>query len=73
MVVPRPAYYPVDGPSQYFFNQIEQKSSQNLYNIRTENDLVAAITAIFTNLQNLNPTFRHCGYPLDLNDPIRNL
>ena len=74
MVVPRPAYYPVDGPSEYFFNQIEQKLSQ-IYIIlrRNENDLIAAITTIFTNLQNLNRTFRHFGYPLGFNDPIRSL
>lgn len=71
MVCPRPAYYPVDGPSEYFFNQIEQKLSQNLYNIRNENDLILAVTAIFANLQNLSRTFSHCGYPIGLNDPIR--
>ena len=71
MVAPRPAYYPVDGPIEYFFNQIEQALSQLQYEIRSEADLVRAVRVIFNNIQNVDRTFRHCGYPVGLNDPVR--
>jgi len=35
-IVPRPAYYPADGPIEYVFNQIEVSLQSNLYHIRND-------------------------------------
>jgi hypothetical protein len=61
-ITPRPAYYPADGPIEYIFNQIEMGLSQNLYKIRTDDDIIACTRFVFTNLQGIDATFRHCGY-----------
>jgi hypothetical protein len=61
-IVPRPAYYPVDGPIEYIFNQIECGLKERMYYIMNETDLVREVYNIITNIQGLDETFAHCGY-----------
>ena len=39
-IVPRPAYYPEDGPVEFVINEIEMGLRQQLYVIRNYHDLV---------------------------------
>ena len=61
-LVPRPAYYPADGPIEYIFNQVETGLRLNLYNIRNDYDVIACTRFVFSRVQGIEATFRHCGY-----------
>lgn len=60
--IPRAAYYPADGPIEYIFNQVELGLRRNLYNVRTDDDLVACTRRVFGAVEGIEETFRHCGY-----------
>ena len=63
-IVPRPCYYPADGPSEYMFNLLECHLNDNMYRIHTENDLIQAIGFFINNLtqRTVVRTFRKLGY-----------
>jgi hypothetical protein len=61
-VVPRPAYYPVDGPIEYVFNQVECGLIARVNHIRTEADLIRETMNVVANVGGFDETFRHCGY-----------
>jgi len=61
-VIPRPAYYPVDGPIEYVFNQVECGLIARVNHVRTEADLIRETMNIVANVGGFNETFRHCGY-----------
>jgi hypothetical protein len=62
-VVPRAPYYPIDGPIEFVFNQIECQLKLLLPTIHNEADLIASIHVIVGGLSgSLGATFAHCGY-----------
>lgn len=62
-IVPRAPYYPIDGPIEFVFNQIESQLKLQLPTIHNEADLVSAIHNIVGNLtSSFGRTFTHCGY-----------
>jgi len=61
-IVPRAAYYPVDGPIEYVFNHVEIELRKRLYMIRTSADLVFHVNRIIGALGNFRATYNHVGY-----------
>ena len=62
IVIPRPAYYPCDGPIEYVNHQIEMGLKSRLYFIRNHTDLVYHLHQVIANIRNIDATFVHCGY-----------
>ena len=61
-IVPRPAYYPEDGPIEYVFNALENGITMRLHEIRDEDALIHAIHQSIAEIGNTDPFFAHCGY-----------
>ena len=59
------AYYPVDGPIEYIFNQVEMGLRRRLYHIGNEQDLVRNLYSVpIGNISaaSIDAIFVHCGY-----------
>lgn len=61
-IVPRPPWYPVDGPIEFVFNQYEMGLRERLYVIRNTDDLINHTHQVIANIRGIPETFAHCGY-----------
>ena len=61
-IIPRPAYYPEDGPIEYVFNALENGIVRRLHEICVEDDLIHAIHQTIAEITNTDMFFIHCGY-----------
>ena len=61
-IVPRPAYYPTDGPIEYVFNTFEMELRKRLYVVRSDHDLVFNVHDIIGSMVGFQNYFVHCGY-----------
>ena len=62
-MLPRPPWYPEDGPVEYIFNQVDNHLKYiGRDRVRTVDDLIPAIRAGVAAVRGIGATFLHCGY-----------
>ena len=61
-IVPRPAYYPTDGPIEFVFNTFEMELRKRLYVIKSDQDLLFNAHDIIRRMGGFQNYFVHCGY-----------
>jgi len=62
-VIARPPYRPWLGPIEFVFNQLQNASRLGDYAVDNGAQFVQIIPRILTNIQGIDFTFIHCGYP----------
>lgn len=64
VIIPRPAYYPCDGPIEYIYNLLEVQLKVRCNNIHNGADLIHETNQIIEGIQpvTIRRTFEHCGY-----------
>jgi transposase len=62
-VIARPPYRPWLGPIEFVFNQLQNASRLRDYAVDNGAQFVQIIPRILTNIQGIEATFTHCGYP----------
>jgi hypothetical protein len=62
LIIPRPSYYPCDGPIEYINNQIEIGLKNRLYGINNNADLLRNLNQVLMNIRNIDSSFVDCGY-----------
>ena len=64
-VVFRAPYWPVDGPIEFVFNTIQTLVRAQLYDIRTAQDLLAAVYGAVASIDTFRNYFINCGFVRD--------
>lgn len=66
LIIPRPAYYPVDGPIEYVFNMVQTELYHSANEVQNDEDFENELVSILYNLhrdgEGFAGYFRHCGY-----------